>query len=99
VVVADALAGRELLRVEADADAAAARSPEPVLLCTQDRLEHVLAAAAGDAVRWRTEATAIDADAGEATLVGAEGRRVRERAAFVVCADGIRGVGAGDAVP
>lgn len=65
VVVARTLAGRELLRVESPSGPGGGRtaSPERRVLCTQDRVERILAAriaaVAPDSVRWRCEAVGV----------------------------------------
>ncbi|MEU3351629.1 FAD-dependent monooxygenase [Streptomyces sp. NPDC037389] len=103
VVVADTLTGPALLTVESTGRETL-HSPEHRVLCTQDRLEHVLAEAVAtvrpDAVRWRTGALAVT-DRGpyaEVTVAPDDGPVTRHRARHVVLADGCRGLGAGPAV-
>lgn len=89
IVVARSLAGAELGRVERAP--AAGDSPERPALCTQDRLEAVLAAAVGSRVRWDTEVTALTSDEVGVWVDTANAGRLRAR--YVVCADGVRGLG------
>lgn len=96
LIVRRSVSGPELARIERPP--AAGRSPETPVLCTQDSLERVLAAGLEDrfpaAVRWRCEAVTIEPDDLGVT-VGARGQDGDEqtwRAAYVVCADGIRGL-------
>jgi putative polyketide hydroxylase len=99
LVVRRSVTTPELARIERPT--AAGRSPEAPALCTQDALEHVLTANLDDrfpgfpaAVRWRSTVTRIEPDDAGVT-VGVRGRDSAEqawRAAYAVCADGIRGI-------
>src|SRR5205823_8387640 len=79
--------------------------PERPALCTQDVLEHILAASVReldeDAIRWRSEVFEVAAD-DEGVTVRVRtpgGPTARLRALYAVFADGIRGIGAGTLVP
>lgn len=96
LVVRRSVTGPELARIERPAEAG--RSPEAPVLCTQDSLEQVLAAGLEDrfpaAVRWRYEAVKIEPDNLGVTVRarGQDGDEETWRAAYVVCADGTRGL-------
>jgi putative polyketide hydroxylase len=96
LVVRRSVSGPEVGRIERPPSAG--RSPEAPVLCTQDSLERVLAAGLEDrfpaAVRWRHEAVKIEPDDLGVTVRarGRDGDEQAWRAAYVVCADGIRGL-------
>ncbi|MEV6104757.1 FAD-dependent monooxygenase [Streptomyces sp. NPDC051940] len=94
ILAARDLTGPELLRIESSA------RPDRVL-CTQDRLEHVLAARVRGAVHHSCTALAVDQAPDHVTLTvrTPDGGVVRPTADYVVLADGCRGLGAGDALP
>jgi putative polyketide hydroxylase len=96
LVVRRSVTGPELARIERPP--AAGYSPEAPALCTQDALEHVLAANLEDrfpgTVRWRCTVVRVEPDeAGVRVCVrGQDGAEQTWHAAYVVCADGIRGI-------
>ncbi|MYS21716.1 FAD binding domain-containing protein [Streptomyces sp. DvalAA-14] len=83
IVVGRSLAGEELFRVESARERGpSAPSPESRVLCTQDRLEAILADEAArtpGAVRWGTEALAVE-DGTRWAEVDTLGPQGRERA-------------------
>jgi putative polyketide hydroxylase len=97
LVVRRSVTGPELARIERPS-AAVGRSPEAPVLCTQDSLEQVLAAGLDDrfpaAVRWRHEAVEIEPDNLGVSVRARDqdGDETTWRAAYVVCADGTRGL-------
>ena len=96
LVVRRSVTGPALARIERPP--AAGRSPEGPVLCTQDSLEQVLAAGLEDhfpaTVRWRHEALEVEPDDLGVTVRARDpdGDEQAWRAAYVVCADGIRGL-------
>jgi 2-polyprenyl-6-methoxyphenol hydroxylase-like FAD-dependent oxidoreductase len=92
LVVRRSVTGPELARIE--------RPPAPAApaLCTQDALEHVLAANLDDrfpgTLRWRSTAVRIEPDEAGVTVCvrGRDGAEQTWHAAYAVCADGIRGL-------
>jgi putative polyketide hydroxylase len=96
LVVRRSVTGPELARIERPP--AAGCSPEAPALCTQDALERVLAANLEDrfpeTVRWRSTVVRIEPDDAGVTVCvrGRDGGEQTWRAAYAVCADGIRGI-------
>ncbi len=97
LVVRRSVTGPELARIERPARPEAAGAP---VLCTQDALEHVLAANLDGrfpgAVRWRSTVAGIEPDEAGVTVRvrDRDGAEQTWRAAYAVCADGIRGISA-----
>jgi putative polyketide hydroxylase len=96
IVVRRSVTGPELARVERPA--ATRCGSEAPALCTQDALERVLAAHLEDrapgTVRWRSTVARLEPDDAGVTVAvrGADDAEQTWRAAYVVCADGIRGI-------